>query len=94
MAWKRRTCHCGRRWLQEGREEPLAEERRVFYVGMTRAQQRLYICSTPDRGDGFLRSPLRFAFELPPRYVRCFQINCRGRVRELKTVRRERPAKR
>ena len=75
--------------LQEGREEALAEERRVFYVGMTRAQQRLYLCSTRDRGDGFLRSPSRFAFELPPRYVRRFQIDRRGRMRRLKTPSRK-----
>jgi len=76
--------------LQEGQERALAEERRVFYVGMTRAQQRLYLCSTRDRDDGFLRSPSRFAFELPPRYVRRFQIDRYGQVRELKAPKRKR----
>lgn len=78
--------------LQEGQEAALAEERRVFYVGMTRARERLYLCSTRERGDGFLRSPSRFAFELPPRYVRRFQIDRRGRVRELKAA-RQRPSR-
>ncbi|MBC8447718.1 MAG: UvrD-helicase domain-containing protein [Chloroflexi bacterium] len=73
--------------LQEGQEAALAEERRVFYVGMTRAKDRLYLCSTRDWGDGFLRSPSRFAFELPLRYVRRFQMDRRGRVRELKAAR-------
>ncbi len=70
-------------WTTFEDEEALEEERRVFYVGMTRAQERLYLCSVRDRGDGFVRTPSRFAFELAPEYVRHIRISPRGQVEDL-----------
>ncbi len=70
-------------WTTMEEEEALAEERRVFYVGMTRARERLFLCSVRDRGDGFVRLPSRFAFELPAEYVRRFRIDPQGQVQEL-----------
>ena len=41
----------------------LQEERRLFYVGMTRAQQRLYLTSAQDYGGKRFRKPSRFLLE-------------------------------
>ena len=71
-------------WTTFDEQAALDEERRVFYVGMTRAQERLYLCSTRDRGDGFVRPPSRFAFELPAEHVRRIRVDPRGQVEELK----------
>ena len=62
----------------------LAEERRVLYVGITRAKNAVYLFSTNDREDGFFRDPSRFAFEIPPQYIRHFRIYGNGRVEEIK----------
>lgn len=62
----------------------LAEERRVFYVGMTRASEAVYLFSVRDRDDGFIRNPSRFAFEIPPENVRRFGIDAHNRMREMK----------
>ncbi len=63
--------------------DQLAEERRVLYVGITRAQESVYLFSTRDRHDGFMRSPSRFAFEIPSEYVRRFRIDAKGRTQEM-----------
>jgi DNA helicase-2/ATP-dependent DNA helicase PcrA len=65
-------------------EEQLREERRVFYVGMTRAKGYLYLTSVRQRGDGFTRIPSRFAFELSTRYVRRYRIGARGETAAVK----------
>ncbi|MCD6291727.1 MAG: UvrD-helicase domain-containing protein [Anaerolineae bacterium] len=70
-------------WTTLDDEDALEEERRVFYVGMTRAKERLYLCSVRDRGDGFVRTPSRFAFDLPAEYVRRVRVGPHGRVEEL-----------
>jgi DNA polymerase III epsilon subunit family exonuclease len=60
-----------------------AEERRVFYVGMTRAKERLYLSSVRDRGErdrSPLRPPSQFALEIPEEYVRRVEINAQGQV--------------
>ncbi len=57
-------------WTVEGDVAAVAEERRVFYVGMTRARDRLYLFSARERGDGFNRPPCQFALELPEEYVK------------------------
>lgn len=47
----------------------LEEERRLCYVGMTRAEQRLYLsacASRTDRGRGAFNLPSRFLGEIPP----------------------------
>lgn len=71
-------------WRTLNDPEQLAEERRVFYVGLTRAQEAVYLFSVRDRGDGFMRNPSRFAFEIPVAYIRHFNIDAQNRMRELK----------
>ena len=53
-------------WTTLGNPSQLAEERRVFYVGLTRAQSRLYLTSVRQRDEGPLRTPSRFAFDCRP----------------------------
>jgi len=55
-------------------EDPaeLEEERRLFYVGMTRAKERLYLFSAANRlrfGSWVDNSPSRFLGEIPERFV-------------------------
>ncbi len=71
-------------WRSMHDPEKLAEERRVLYVGITRAQNAVYLFSTDDRGDGFFRTPSQFAFEIPSRYIRHFRIFANGKVEEIK----------
>ena len=78
-------------WTTLGDEGQLSEERRVFYVGMTRAQRQLYLTSARQRGDGFVRVPSRFAWELPPEYVRRFQIGPGGEMSEISEHKEPRP---
>ncbi|HEY81403.1 MAG TPA: UvrD-helicase domain-containing protein [Caldilineae bacterium] len=74
-------------WRSMNDPRKLAEERRVFYVGLTRAQKAVYLFSTNDREDGFFRYPSQFAFEIPPRYIRHYRIYPDGRVLEIKAAR-------
>ena len=56
-------------WDANGAGDPIAEERRLFYVGITRARHRLTLsgCSVRrQRGDASVRQPSRFLKELPP----------------------------
>jgi DNA helicase II / ATP-dependent DNA helicase PcrA len=60
------------RALNEGRD--LEEERRLFYVGMTRAEQKLYLTSARYRRyfgnmDQQVSEPSRFLSEVPPELV-------------------------
>lgn len=71
-------------WRALNDPEQLAEERRVFYVGLTRAQEAVYLFSVRDRGDGFVRHPSRFAFEIPASNIRHFNIDAQNRMREMK----------
>ena len=54
------------------RPEALEEERRLFYVAVTRAERELYLCHpllrTVPGGDGF-QQPSRFLAEIPPGLV-------------------------
>ncbi len=45
-------------------DDHVAEERRLFYVAMTRAKQGLYLCSAEDYGGTRKRKPSRFLAEL------------------------------
>ena len=56
-------------WRNVDDEEDLEEERRVLYVGMTRAKDRLYLTTVPDRGDGRRRPASRFVFQLPAQHL-------------------------
>ncbi len=56
-------------WRAVGQEDLLAEERRVFYVGMTRAKERLYLVSVHLRADGRERPPSQFLQEIPKKYI-------------------------
>ena len=74
-------------WRSLNDPRKLAEERRVFYVGLTRAQKAVYLFSTNDREDGFFRHPSQFAFEIPRRYIRHYRIYPDGRVEEIRRTR-------
>lgn len=57
------------RSLESGDPEDLAEERRLAYVGITRAKQRLYLVHAFRRtlwGDSEVQAPSRFLDEIPP----------------------------
>jgi len=71
-------------WRTLKNPDQLAEERRVLYVGITRAQEAVYLFSTRDRNDGFLLSPSRFAFQIPSEYTRRFRIDPKGRIQEIR----------
>lgn len=49
--------------LTENNEDPVAEERRLFYVGMTRAKEELWLTSARDGGGRSARRPSRFVLE-------------------------------
>ena len=71
-------------WRTLSDPKQVAEERRVLYVGLTRAKEAVYLFSTRNRSDGFLRNPSRFAFEIPPEYIRRIRVGSKGRVQELR----------
>ncbi len=56
-------------WRQNITEEDIQEERRLFYVGMTRAQNQLYLSSTVYRTGDRDRSASMFVREIPSNYV-------------------------
>ena len=54
-------------------EEELEEERRIFYVGITRARNSLYLTYCRERrifGRWEYRIPSRFLKEIPPKAIR------------------------
>ena len=56
-------------WKQNITEEEIEEERRLFYVGMTRAQNQLYLSTTVYRTGDRDRSVSMFVREVPSNYV-------------------------
>ena len=56
-------------WKQNITEAEIEEERRLFYVGMTRAQAQLYLSSTVYRTGDRDRSVSMFVREVPSNYV-------------------------
>lgn len=56
-------------WRQNITEEELEEERRLFYVGMTRAQEQLYLSSAVYRFGDRDRASSMFVREIPSNYV-------------------------
>ena len=53
-------------WRSAEDEEALAEERRLFFVSLTRAAEMLILVGPPEGGD---RGPSRFLRELPPEAI-------------------------
>ncbi len=65
-----------------GDPEELEEERRLCYVGITRAQERLYLCHAWSRtlfGSTDYYPPSRFLSEIPEELVHAIGENRRGR---------------
>ena len=56
-------------WKQGMTQEEIEEERRLFYVGMTRAQDQLYLSSTIYRYGDRERSASMFIHEMPSDYM-------------------------
>ena len=56
-------------WKRDITQEEIEEERRLFYVGMTRAQDQLYLSSTIYRSGDRERSASMFIYEMPPDYM-------------------------
>ena len=56
-------------WRQNVTEADLEEERRLFYVGMTRAQEQLYLSSVVYRFGDRDRASSMFVREIPSNYV-------------------------
>ncbi len=56
-------------WKQGITQAELEEERRLFYVGMTRAQDQLYLSSAVYRFGDRQRSTSMFIHEMPPDYM-------------------------
>ncbi|RKU39603.1 ATP-dependent DNA helicase PcrA [Candidatus Poribacteria bacterium] len=62
-----------KRSIDAATEAELEEERRLCYVGITRAMERLYLVHASSRrmfGDPEYRSPSRFIFEIPDHVVK------------------------
>ena len=57
-------------WKQNITPEEIEEERRLFYVGMTRAQERLYLSSTVYRFNDRDRPASMFIREIPADYIK------------------------
>ena len=51
------------------KEESLEEERRLFYVAMTRAKKRLFLSYSSQNEEGKEQLPSRFVFEIPPEFI-------------------------
>jgi DNA helicase-2/ATP-dependent DNA helicase PcrA len=59
-------------------ESQLEEERRLCYVGLTRARQRLYLCYSESRyryGQRDISTPSRFIDEIPPEYLQSIRLH-------------------
>ena len=56
-------------WQQHITAEYIEEERRLFYVGMTRAQNQLYLSSTVYRTGDRDRPVSMFVREVPSNYM-------------------------
>ena len=56
-------------WKRDITQEEIEEERRLFYVGMTRAQDQLYLSSTIYRYGDRERSASMFIYEMSPDYM-------------------------
>ena len=55
--------------LHQEKEETIEEERRLFYVSITRAKKQLFLSYSAQDEEGKEQLPSRFVFEIPPEYV-------------------------
>ena len=65
-------------WTQDMTQAHIEEERRLFYVGMTRAQAQLYLSTTVYRSGDRERSTSMFVREVPSNYVHKWSPRPRG----------------
>ncbi|HPS36094.1 MAG TPA: 3'-5' exonuclease, partial [Oscillospiraceae bacterium] len=58
------------RALEDRKTEALEEERRLCFVGVTRAKKHLYLTESEGFGvKGFSKVPSRFLFDIDPKYL-------------------------
>jgi DNA polymerase III epsilon subunit family exonuclease len=57
-------------WQKDATPEDIEEERRLFYVGMTRAQEQLYLTSVTYRQSDWERAPSMFIREIPSNLIK------------------------
>jgi DNA helicase II / ATP-dependent DNA helicase PcrA len=82
--------------LSMGSTREIEEERRLCYVGITRARRKLYLAWTPNRrsfggGTGFAGQPSRFLTELPPELVQISEERGLYSYEDAEPYRRRRP---
>lgn len=65
LPWK----YLSRTELQTEREEVIEEERRLFYVAITRAKKQLFLTYSSQNEEGKEQLPSRFIFEIPKEYI-------------------------
>ncbi|MFH0773166.1 MAG: ATP-dependent DNA helicase [bacterium] len=65
IPWK----YLSRVQLNVEKEETIEEERRLFYVAMTRAKKQLFLSLSVRNDEGKGQLPSRFVFEIPPEYI-------------------------
>ena len=71
-------------------EEELEEERRLFYVGMTRAKKQLYITSVKRRMSDIEKTPSQFIWEIQPDLIKTVYANQIRKAWERETKERRR----
>ncbi|MCX6730756.1 MAG: hypothetical protein NTZ55_02825 [Candidatus Roizmanbacteria bacterium] len=65
IPWK----YLSRTELTQEKEETIEEERRLFYVAITRAKKQLLITYSSQNEEGKEQLPSRFVFEIPQEYI-------------------------
>lgn len=65
IPWK----YLSRTALTVEKEESVEEERRLFYVALTRAKKQLFLSYSAQNEDGKEQIASRFIFEIPPEYM-------------------------
>ena len=74
----------------KGKQEKLEEERRLFYVGMTRAKEYLYVSNAGRRfiwGAARMQNPSRFLREIPNEYMERIRLGTAAFPQAKKIVR-------
>lgn len=65
IPWK----YLSRTELTQEKEEAIEEERRLFYVAITRAKKQLFLTYSSQNEEGKEQLPSRFIFEIPQKYI-------------------------